>query len=135
MAVALRVYVWGVGDICIWASSYTGLWNNHYIKSSIYVCRIVALNSSDYAASYTGSSIKGVNMETCLHFIMNNLSYILLAARKCDGQHGAAQGHIDFNCDWHLKAFLPGWQRKCPLCLACPAAHNEAFKEKWAVIS
>lgn len=50
-------------------------------------------------------------------------------------QCGAAGGHIDFNRDWHLKAFLPVWQRKCPLCLAGPAALREAFRVKWAVIS
>lgn len=39
-------------------------------------------------ASYTGSSIKGVNVETRLNFIMNYLGCILLAAQKCDGQRG-----------------------------------------------
>lgn len=41
--------------------------------------------NSDCNASYTGFSIKGVNMETCLYFTMNNLGYILLAVRWCDG--------------------------------------------------
>lgn len=72
----------GLGGVCFWASSYAGLSNNRYINSSIYIC---SFNSCKCTASYTGSSIKEVNTETCLHFIMNNLDWVLLAGRKCDG--------------------------------------------------
>lgn len=44
-----------------------------------------SFNSSNYTASCSSSSIKGVNMEACLRFIMNNLGYNLSAAWKCDG--------------------------------------------------
>lgn len=61
------------------ACSDAGLWNNHNITHP-YTPVGCSFNSCDYTASYIGSSIKGVNMETCLSFIMNNLSYILSAA-------------------------------------------------------
>ena len=50
-------------------------------------------------------------------------------------QRETAQSRIGCNSDWHLQAFLPMRRRKCPLRSAFPAAHSQAFKGKWAVIS
>lgn len=74
----------GVG-VFVFGQALMPVYETIIILTYPYISVGSSFNSCDYAASYTGSSIREDNMETCPNFIMNNSSCILLASRKCDG--------------------------------------------------